>query len=109
MLRRTTRSLLRMPKARRPRERAWEIFNQRDFGYQEGSQNWSMISLFAALFFGLLSFEMYQQLKRVIARGDTCPACESAREQYRIRLENKEKELIEAGQRTGVVVPAQAK
>lgn len=95
MLRVTTRLLVRLPKSRRPRERAFEIFNTRDFGFHEGSQNYMMWAL-SALFFGsLLGLEVYQQAKRVLARGDTCPACEATREHYRKRLEAKEREMEE--------------
>ncbi|ORC84844.1 uncharacterized protein TM35_000401110 [Trypanosoma theileri] len=93
---RTTRLLMmRLPKARRPRERPWEIFNTRDFGFSEGSQNYSMWFMTASTFAGLLLFEGYQQMQRIFARGDTCPACEAAREHYRQRVAIKEYEMQE--------------
>nr|CCC49159.1 conserved hypothetical protein, unlikey [Trypanosoma vivax Y486] len=86
---------MRLPKARRPRERPWEIFNSRDFGFSEGSQNYSMWFLTASTCAALLFFEVYQQMQRVLARGDSCPACEAAREHYRQRLACKEYEMQE--------------
>lgn len=101
MLRRTTARLLRMPKARRPRERPWEIFNTRDFGYHEGSQNYLMWGLASLVFGCLLLFETWQQSKRIFARGDTCAACEAARAHYRLRVEDKERELAAINSRSG--------
>nr|CCC91583.1 conserved hypothetical protein [Trypanosoma congolense IL3000] len=95
MLRHTASVFVRLPKARRPRERPWEIFNTRDFGFSEGSQNYSMWFLSASTCLVLLLFEVYQQTQRILARGDTCPACEAAREHYKKRVENKENELLE--------------
>jgi hypothetical protein len=92
------RSLLlamRMPKTRRPRERPYEIFNTRDFGYNEGSQNLSMWALMAGIATSLLGFELYQLWQRIVARGDTCPACEAARKHYQQRVKNKEFEMNE--------------
>ncbi|KAH9580955.1 hypothetical protein LSM04_003092 [Trypanosoma melophagium] len=86
---------MRLPKARRPRERPWEIFNTRDFGFSEGSQNYSMWLITASTFASLLLFEGYQQTQRILARGDTCPACEAAREHYRQRIAIKEYEMQE--------------
>ncbi|AAZ12544.1 uncharacterized protein TEOVI_000393600 [Trypanosoma equiperdum] len=100
MLQRTTSLFVRLPKARRPRERPWEVFNTRDFGYSEGSQNYSMWILSASTCAALLLFEVYQQARRILARGDTCPACEAAREHYKKRLEMKEFEMQE-GIRSG--------
>lgn len=104
MLRCTAGRLLRLPKARRPRERPWEIFNTRDFGYHEGSQNYGMWLLTALTFGVLLLFESYQQVRRVWARGDTCPACEAARAHYRKRIEEKERE-VQAIHARGASVP----
>lgn len=87
--------LVRLPKTRRPRERPWEILNTRDFGYHEGSQNNAMWALTSLFFLSLLSFELYQQWKRILARGDSCPACDAARAHYRRRLEMKEFETDE--------------
>ncbi|CCW61135.1 unnamed protein product [Phytomonas sp. EM1] len=84
---------LRMPKARRPRERPWEIFNTRDFGFHEGSQNFNMWLLASITVTSLFAYEMYMQFRRIIARGDTCLACEAARSHYRQRVEEKEREL----------------
>lgn len=85
--------LVRLPKARRPRERPWEIFNTRDYGFHEGSQNYSMWFGTAAIFLSMLMFEVYQQVQRVLQRGDTCPACEAAREHYRRRVEERDREV----------------
>ncbi|KAL7698162.1 hypothetical protein N2W54_006155 [Lotmaria passim] len=93
MLRRSSLLLVRLPKTRRPRERPWEIFNTRDFGFHEGSQNYSMWFGTAAIFVGLLMFEVYQQVQRVLQRGDTCPSCEAAREHYRKRVEERDREI----------------
>lgn len=95
MLRLSWRCLVRLPKSRRPRERPWEIMNTRDFGFHEGSQNYSMWGVSALFFLSLLGFEVYQQWQRILARGDTCPACEAAREHYRKRVELKEFETNE--------------
>lgn len=105
MLRCSAARYVRLPKGRRPRERAWEIFNTRDFGFHEGSQNYSMWLLCAVVVTSLLGLEVYQQAERVLARGDTCPACEAARAHYRARVEEKEREISEvysreAGRRT---------
>ena len=86
---------MRLPKSRRPRERPFEIFNTRDFGFQEGSQNLSMWALMSAVVTALFGFEMYQQWLRVLGRGDTCPACEAARHHYQQRVANKEFEMNE--------------
>lgn len=95
MLRLSQRCLVRLPKSRRPRERPWEIMNTRDFGFHEGSQNYSMWLLSSVFFLTLLGIEVYQQWQRILARGDTCPACEAAREHYRKRVEAKEFETDE--------------
>ncbi|RNF18885.1 uncharacterized protein Tco025E_04321 [Trypanosoma conorhini] len=94
---------VRLPKARRPRERPWEVFNTRDFGFSEGSQNYSMWLLTASTCAALLLFEGYQQLLRILARGDTCPACDAAREHYRQRVADKEREMQEVSRRSGHV------
>lgn len=99
MLRSTLLCRVRLPKTRRPRERAWEIFNTRDFGFNEGSQNVSMWGLCFAVTLALLGFELFQQWKRILARGDSCPACEAARKHYHQRVENKEFEMREAARR----------
>ncbi|GET85876.1 hypothetical protein, conserved [Leishmania tarentolae] len=92
MLRHSSRLLVRLPKSRRPRERPWEIFNVRDFGYHEGSQNYMMWFCAAAVFTSMLAFEVYQQMQRIFQRGDTCSACEAARAHYRKRVEERERE-----------------
>jgi hypothetical protein len=89
---------VRLPKARRPRERPWEIFNTRDFGFHEGAQNYSMWAGTAVIFGALLMFEVYQQVLRVLQRGDTCPACEGARAHYRQRIAEREREIDAAKQ-----------
>lgn len=98
MLRHTWRCLVRLPKTRRPRERPWEILNTRDFGFSEGSQNTTMWLVSSLFFLSLLGIELYQQWLRILARGDTCPACEAAREHYRSRVEMKEFETEEVRQ-----------
>lgn len=99
MLRSTARCLVRLPKARRPRERAFEFFNGRDFGFNEGGQNRSMWAVTASFFLLLLGMELYQQWQRIVARGDTCPACEAARAHYRERVKNHEFEMKEVWRR----------
>lgn len=84
------RLLVRLPTARRPRERAWEIFNTRDFGFNEGGQNLSMWAASASFCAALLGFELYQSWLRIRARGDTCPACEAARLHYRRRVQGND-------------------
>ncbi|KAG5486673.1 hypothetical protein LSCM1_07926 [Leishmania martiniquensis] len=93
MLRCSHRLLVRLPKCRRPRERPWEIFNVRDFGFHEGSQNYMMWLGAAALFTSMLAFEVYQQIQRILQRGDSCTACEAARAHYRKRVEEREHEV----------------
>lgn len=95
-MKRTALLLVRLPKARRPRERPWEIFNTRDFGFSEGNQNYSMWLLMCLISLGLIGYEGYNYAQRILARGDTCPACESARAHYRERVKNKEFEIHEA-------------
>ncbi|EPY43431.1 hypothetical protein AGDE_00490 [Angomonas deanei] len=90
---------MRMPKSRRPRERPWEVFNTRDYGFNEGSQNYYMWVTVAAAFLSLLGVEVYQLAQRVLARGDTCPACDAARAHYRARVEAREVELKEIDRR----------
>ena len=77
--------LYRAPKVRRPRERAWEVLNTRDFGFEEGSQNYRMWALTASVALALLFFESYKQMERIMSRGDSCPACEAARKHYKVR------------------------
>ena len=84
-MRRSFPALYRAPKIRRPRERAWEVLNTRDFGFEEGSQNYRMWALSASVALVLLFFESYKQFDRIRSRGDTCPACEAARKHYRVR------------------------
>ncbi|KPI87641.1 hypothetical protein ABL78_3298 [Leptomonas seymouri] len=98
MLRRSGRLLVRLPKTRRPRERPWEIFNTRDYGFHEGSQNHYMWFGAATIFLAMLMFEVYQQVQRVLQRGDTCPACEAARAHYRKRVEERDRESDAARQ-----------
>jgi hypothetical protein len=85
MLRVSACVLYRTPKIRRPRERAWEVLNTRDFGLEEGAQNYRMWALTAGVALSLLFFETYKQVERIMARGDTCAACDAAREHYRLR------------------------
>jgi hypothetical protein len=77
--------MFRAPKIRRPRERAWEVLNTRDFGFEEGGQNYRMWALTAGITLSLLFFETYKQCERIWARGDTCPACDAARAHYKVR------------------------
>ncbi|EAN94037.1 hypothetical protein C3747_10g1269c [Trypanosoma cruzi] len=102
-MRKTALLLVRLPKSRRPRERPWEVFNTRDFGFSEGSQNYSMWLLTASTCAALLLFEGYQQTLRILGRGDTCPACDAAREHYRQRVSDKEREVQEVSHRIGRV------
>ncbi|KAG5485851.1 hypothetical protein CUR178_07444 [Leishmania enriettii] len=92
MFRCSGRLLVRLPKCRRPRERPWEIFNVRDFGYHEGSQNYMMWFGAATVFTSMLAFEVYQQIQRILQRGDSCTACEAARAHYRRRVEERDRE-----------------
>ncbi len=90
MLSVTRACLVRMPKARRPKERAWEIFNLRNYGQKEGAQNYRAWFLGAGVSFSCLFYELYNQWQRILARGDTCDACEASRRMYRERLKNSE-------------------
>ncbi len=82
---------MRMPKCRRPKERSWEFANVRSFGIKSGGQNYKMwFGTFIALIC-VLSVEWYRQWLRIKARGDTCPACEVARDHYRERLKKTQK------------------
>ncbi|RNF03118.1 hypothetical protein TraAM80_05986 [Trypanosoma rangeli] len=100
-MRATSLLRVRLPKARRPRERPWDIFNTREFGFSEGSQNYSMWLLTASTYATLLLFESCQQMLRILVRGDTCSACDAAREHYRQRVAEKEREMQEAFRRSG--------
>lgn len=102
MLRRSAIWLVRLPKVRRPRERPWEIFNTRDHGFHEGSQNYAMWTLTAVLFTSLLMLEVYQQVQRIVRRGGSCPACDAARAHYQKRVEEREREA-EAMQQRGMI------
>lgn len=95
MLRRTVPSYVRLPMIRRPRERTWEIMNQKDYGVMEGGQNLKAAGLVFLVFSGLIAFESYRMWCRVLLRGDTCPACDEARRQYRMKQIAKERELAE--------------
>lgn len=81
---------MRLPKCRRPRERSWEFANVRSFGLKEGGQNYRIWGLCLIIVTSILAMEGRKQWHRILARGDTCPACESAREHYRQRLREKE-------------------
>jgi hypothetical protein len=91
MLRRTKVLNLRMPKARRTCERAWEVYNLRNYGIKEGGQNFRSWGLGVAFLFLVTCFETYNYWLRMCARGDTCPACEEIREQRRMRTQLLEK------------------
>lgn len=84
---------MRMPKSRRPKERAWELFNQRNFGMKEGSQNKRSWALASCTLLCISGYEMYMQYLRLAARGDTCAACEATRKRFRQRIEQKEANL----------------
>lgn len=90
MLRASPTALMRLPKCRRPRNRSWEFANVQSFGLKEGGQNYRTWILSFTIITSIFIFEMYQQWKRIEARGDTCPACESAREHYRERQRQKD-------------------
>ncbi|TPP43949.1 Proteasome subunit family protein [Leishmania donovani] len=81
MLRRSSRLLVRLPKCRRPRERPWEIFNVRDFGYHEGSQNYMMWLGTAVVFTSMLAFEVYQQIQRKLASSTLTLPKQGAKQQ----------------------------
>jgi hypothetical protein len=85
MFRVSRTALVRLPKARRPRERAWEVLNLKNYGYKEGSQNYRSWIFFAGLIGSILCYEIYRQWLRYVERGDTCEACDAARRQYRAR------------------------
>ena len=90
MFSRSRLALIRMPKARREKERAWEIANLRNLGQREGGQNyrtWAWGCVVATCF---MLYEGYYQWQRTLARGDTCEACEASRKMYRERLKNAE-------------------
>ena len=81
---------MRMPKGRRPKERAWEIVNLRSLGQKEGQQNyrsWAAGCVVAAI---VMMYETNHTWKRILGRGDTCEACEASRKMYRERLRNSE-------------------
>lgn len=84
---------VRLPRCRRPRERSWEVLNTRNLGHNEGSQNLRMIALLTAASSAIFGYEGYSQFQRIKARGDTCAACEAARETYRQRIREKEEAL----------------
>ena len=91
MLRLTPIARVRCPKARRPPERPWEVYNTRNFGIREGAQNYRTWVFGTLVCMSVTSYEIYQYWLRLCARGDTCSACESIREQRRLREKLKEK------------------
>ena len=82
--------LVRLPKGRRVRERAWEIINLRSLGQKEGAQNYRTWFAGACVAACAMSYEIYHQWLRVLARGDSCEACDASRRMYRERLKNSE-------------------
>jgi hypothetical protein len=89
-------TLIRMPKGRRQKERAWEIINLRSLGQKEGAQNYGSWAWGAMIGSIIAGFEIYQQGLRILARGDSCEACEASRRMYRERLKNSE--MLTGGQ-----------
>lgn len=83
-------NLIRMPKGRRKKERAWEIINLRSLGQKEGAQNYGSWAFGAMIGSIIGGYEFYMQFKRIRARGDSCEACEASRRMYRERLKNSE-------------------
>jgi hypothetical protein len=69
--------------------------NQKDYGIMEGSQNLKAVGVMFLILSGLMLFEAYRMWCRVLLRGDTCPACEEARRQYKVKQVAKERELVE--------------
>lgn len=61
----------------------------------EGSQNLKAVGAIFLVFSGLMLFEAYRMWCRVLLRGDTCPACDEARRQYKVKQASKERELVE--------------
>ncbi len=86
----TRSALIRLPKGRRKKERAWEIINLRSLGQREGAQNYGSWAFGACIGFIVMSYEAYWQFQRVNSRGDSCEACEASRRMYRERLKNSE-------------------
>jgi hypothetical protein len=80
----------------------YEIFNGREFGWNEGGQNGTTWVLTAATLTTLVAIEGLMQLRRILARGDTCSACDAAREHYRARIQQFEKGLEEEKQRAAL-------
>ncbi len=90
MLRASRIAHIRVPKARRPKERPWEIANLRNIGVREGGQNYATWGWGCVVATCFISYESYYQWQRVVARGESCEACEASRRMYRERLKNSE-------------------
>lgn len=93
MLRRCSINAMRMAKSRRPKERAWEVLNQRNFGQREGSQNYRTWALYFVVIISIGLYEVYSQWSRLVDRGDTCEACEATRARFRARLQQHQQQM----------------
>ena len=85
-------SSMRVPSARRPRQRFYEVFNSKQVGLNEGSQNMRVWLFLACLTTSATCVMLYYQAQRLILRGDTCPACEASRAHYQVKILQKERE-----------------
>ena len=90
MLRRSAVLALRMPRSRRPKERSWEVMNARNMGARVGAQNYRSWLLALGICFSIGTYEAYMQWLRLVARGDTCAACEATRARFRSRMEQSQ-------------------
>eukprot|EP00672_Neobodo_designis_P027530 CAMPEP_0174850646 /NCGR_PEP_ID=MMETSP1114-20130205/20551_1 /TAXON_ID=312471 /ORGANISM="Neobodo designis, Strain CCAP 1951/1" /LENGTH=95 /DNA_ID=CAMNT_0016085119 /DNA_START=35 /DNA_END=322 /DNA_ORIENTATION=+ len=93
MLRRSAVMAMRMPMGRRPKERSWEVFNGKTLAGREGGQNMRMALGTAIVMASIGSYEMYQQWCRLVARGDTCAACEQTRRRFRARMAHTQEQM----------------
>lgn len=84
-------ALMRLPKSKRPKARSWEFMNGLSFGLKEGSQNYRT-SVGTTLIISLIVvYEFYLWWQRIKARGDTCAACEAARQAFKKKLTDKDR------------------
>ena len=84
---------MRMPVSRRPKERSWEVLNGRNMGGREGGQNLKMAAGAFLVIISIAGYELYMQWLRLVARGDTCSACENTRQRFRARMAHTQEQL----------------
>eukprot|EP00760_Papus_ankaliazontas_P035260 PhM_4_TR7713/c0_g1_i1/m.89909 len=93
-MQRTSALLIRLPPGRRPRERPWEFLNIRGAtGFKAGFHNYRTAALGMIATTSVAVYELFNQYRRVMARGDTCPVCERARRDYKEKMARRQKAM----------------